>query len=261
MKITPEIIKNKKDTGTLIVLTVYDYCFAQLLDGAGVDILLVGDSVAMVCQGAKDTKSVTVEQMAYHTTSVSRGAKRALVLTDMPKGSYDKPDKAVENARIIIESGADAVKVEGGGDEVVAVVRALADNDIAVVGHLGLTPQTAESFKVRGKSEQEADAILRDAKLLEKAGAFALTLECIPWQLGEKVTCSINIPTIGIGAGAGCTGQVLVCYDMLGLFSDFKPKFVRRFADIGESVKNAVTAYRTAIKNGEFPGETERFSL
>lgn len=260
MKITADIIKSKEEHGSFIVLTAYDYCFARAFDSAGVDVLLVGDSVGMVCFGEKDTKSVTIEHMAYHTRGVSRGAERSLVVTDMPIGTYDSPESALANAKVLIDAGADAVKVEG-GQGILPAVRALVDAGIDVVGHLGLTPQTAENFKVTGKSDEDAEEIIRDSKALQEAGIFALTIECVPWQLGERITDMLDIPTIGIGAGSKCTGQVLVCYDMLGLFKDFKPKFVRRFSDLGEYVAQAVESYRSAVDSGDFPGEAEQFSI
>jgi len=241
----------------IIALTAYDYTFAKILDEAGVDIILVGDSVGMVCCGDKDTKSVTIEQMAYHTKAVARGVKHALVIGDMPIHTFDDPKGAVKNARMFLDAGATAVKVEG---NIVGSVKALINEGIPVMSHVGLTPQTAESFKVRGKNKEEAEKILSDAKALDKAGIFSLVLECIPAQLAEEITKAISVPTIGIGAGSLCDGQILVCYDLLGMFQDFRPKFVRRFWEGGDAVKEAIVQFRQAIETGSFPSQGESYT-
>ncbi len=256
-KINSDIIKLKKGKQKIIALTAYDYTFAKLLDQAGVDIILVGDSVGMVCCGEKDTKSVTIEQMVYHTKAVVRGVQNALVVGDMPIHTFDNPEGAIVNARMFLDAGATAVKVEEVSN---IVVEALINEGIPVMGHIGLTPQTAESFKVRGKDKEEADKILQDAQALDKAGVFSLVLECIPATLAEQITKVVSAPTIGIGAGPSCDGQILVCYDLLGMFQDFHPKFVRHFWEGGQGVSQAVDAFRRAVEQDEFPSDKESYS-
>jgi len=242
----------------LAVLTCYDYTFARLLDAAGVDALLVGDSLAMVIQGQPTSLGVTMRQMIYHTACVARGATRALVIADMPFLSYQtSPRDAVRNAGRLLQAGAAAVKLEGGvrmADAIAACVRA----DIPVMGHVGLTPQSVHAtggFKV----QRDEERLLADAQAVEAAGAFAVVVESVPAGLGAKVTAAVGIPTIGIGAGIHCDGQVLVLHDMLGLFPDFRPKFVKQFAPLAEAVTAAVRQYGVEVKAGQFPGLEQSF--
>lgn len=255
----------KQENKKLTMLTAYDYSFAKLMDEAGVDSILVGDSVGMVCLGYEDTLSVTMEDMIHHTAAVSRGAKNALVVADMPFMSYQASvyDAVVNAGRLIKEGKAQAVKLEG-GFEVTEQIRAIVAASIPVVGHIGLTPQSINSlggFKVQGKSESAAQKLLDEARAVEEAGAFAIVLECVPAKLAERISREISIPTIGIGAGAGCDGQVLVYQDMLGLFSDFTPKFVKRFADAGTVVKEAFAGYIKEVQAGTFPAQEHTFKI
>ncbi len=258
MKNTIETFKAAKNTGArLSMLTAYDYTTASLVDRAGIDAILVGDSLGNVILGYEDTVSVTVEDMIHHSAAVARGAKNALVVTDMPFMSYQTSVyDAVKNAgRLMKEGRAGAVKLEG-GVKFAPHVKAIVDASIPVMGHIGLTPQSINAFggfKVQGKTLAAAKQLIDDAKALEEAGCFSIVLECVPAKLAELVTKSISIPTIGIGAGAGCDGQVLVYQDMLGMYSDFTPKFVRRFGEIGEAMVAAFKSYDAAVKDGTFP--------
>lgn len=266
MKNTVVTFKDAKQNNTkLTMLTAYDYSMAKLIDEAGVNSILVGDSVGMVCLGYPDTLSVTMEDMIHHTKAVSRGTKNALVVADLPFMSYQASvyDAVVNAGRLIKEGRAHAVKLEGGA-AVVEQIRAIVNASIPVVGHLGLTPQSVNAFggfKVQGKSEEAAKKLIEDAKLIEKAGAFAVVLECIPAKLAEIITASINIPTIGIGAGKGCDGQVLVYQDMLGMFSDFTPKFVKQYAKTGDVMKEAIQNYISEVGSGAFPSEQYEFKI
>ncbi|MDD5953539.1 MAG: 3-methyl-2-oxobutanoate hydroxymethyltransferase [Oscillospiraceae bacterium] len=266
MKQTTVTFQQAKQTGQkLSMLTAYDYSMAKLIDGAGVSAILVGDSLGMVMLGYDNTLSVTMEDMIHHTAAVARGAKNALVVADMPFLSYQiSVEKAVRNAgRLIQEGHAEAVKLEG-GSTVVPQVRAIVNASIPVMGHLGLTPQSVNAFggyKVQGKTQEAAQKLLDDARALEEAGAFAIVLECVPAKLAQKVSKAISIPTIGIGAGAGCDGQVLVYQDMMGMFSDFTPKFVKRFGEIGQAMQSAVRDYVLAVEAGRFPSEEHTFSI
>ncbi|MBN2415172.1 3-methyl-2-oxobutanoate hydroxymethyltransferase [bacterium] len=257
-------LRAMKEKGEKIVsLTAYDYTMARLLEEAGVDIILVGDSAAMVCGGHEHTLPVTMDQMIYHTQMVSRGVSRALLVADMPFLSFQvNPDEAVRNAgRFLKEAGADAVKLEGGAP-VIETVQRLVDAGIPVMGHLGLTPQSIRNFggyRLRGKEKEEADQYRRDARLLEDAGAFSIVLEKIPAALAAEITREIAIPTIGIGAGPDCDGQVLVTYDMLGLFEEFKPKFVRRYAELATDIRNAVQRYADDVRQSRFPSAKESY--
>ena len=239
MKNTVATIQQQKENNDKItMLTAYDYSMAKLMDESGINMLLVGDSLGMVMLGYKDTLSVTMEDMIHHTAAVSRGAKEAMVVADMPFMSYQTSvyDALTNAGRLMKEGRCSAVKLEGGLC-VCPQIKAITEASIPVVAHLGLTPQSVNAFggfKVQGKSEEAAQKILDEARAVEEAGAFALVLECVPAKLAEKISKSISIPTIGIGAGAGCDGQVLVYQDMLALFSDFKPKFVKHFADGGK---------------------------
>lgn len=266
MKNTTTSIMQMKNSGHKIsMLTAYDYTTARLLDEAGVNTILVGDSLGNVILGYEDTISVTVEDMIHHSAAVARGAKNALVVTDLPFMSYQTSvyDAVVNAGRLMKEGRAGAVKLEG-GKEVCPQIKAIVSAGIPVVAHLGLTPQSINTFggfKVQGKTEAAAKKLIEDAKAVEEAGAFLLVLECVPAKLAKLVTESINIPTIGIGAGAGCDGQVLVIYDMLGMFSDFKPKFVKHFANAGDVVREAVKTYIAEIDDGTFPAEEHCYKI
>jgi 3-methyl-2-oxobutanoate hydroxymethyltransferase len=243
----------------LAVVTAYDYTSARLCDEAGVDAVLVGDSLGMVVQGNPTSLSVTLDEMIYHTRCVVRGVKRALVVADLPFLTYQvSPRQAVRNAgRLLKEAGAHAVKLEG-GVRMRATVKACIDAGIPVMGHIGLTPQAVHQlggFKV----QRDAGSLLADAAALEEAGVFSLVVESVPADLGTRITAAVKVPTIGIGAGAGCDGQVLVFHDMMGLFTDFKPKFVKRYADLGGAVKAAVEAYCKEVRDGSFPAAEHSF--
>lgn len=266
MKNTVTTFKDAKKQGKkLTMLTAYDYSTAKLFDEAGVDSMLVGDSLGMTMLGYDSTLPVTMEDMIRHTKAVVRGAKNALVVGDMPYMSYHlSVQQAVENAgRFIKEAGAQAVKLEGGAafcPEIEAMTRA----SIPVVGHLGLTPQSINAFggfKVQGKSEEAARKIIEDAQALEAAGAFAIVLECVPAKLAEIITAKVAVPTIGIGAGAGCDGQVLVYQDMLGMYDNFTPKFVRKFAEVGAMMKQGVQEYCAAVQDSSFPAAEHTFKI
>ena len=249
----------------LTMLTAYDYSTAKLIDEAGINSILVGDSLGMVCLGYEDTLSVTMEDMIHHTAAVSRGAKNALVVADMPFMSYQTSvyDAVVNAGRLMKEGRAQAVKLEG-GKEVTEQIRAIVNASIPVVAHIGLTPQSVNAFggfKVQGKSEEAAKKLLEEAKAVEEAGAFAVVLECVPAKLAEFISKQISIPTIGIGAGAGCDGQVLVYQDMLGMYSDFVPKFVKQYAKVGEVMKKAFEDYSKEVKDGVFPEEKHTFKI
>lgn len=262
---TTDFRKMKKEGRKITMLTAYDYNTARIQDEAGVDSILVGDSLGMVMLGYDTTLPVTMEDVLHHTRAVVRGTKRALVIADMPFLSFQvSPEKTVENAgRLLKEGGATAVKLEG-GKEVLPQTKALIAAGIPVLGHLGLTPQSIHQmggFKVQGKVQAQAEKLIEDARLLEEAGAFGLVLECIPAPLAEKVSGALNIPTIGIGAGKGCDGQVLVSHDLLGMSGDFSPRFVRRYANLGEEMHRAFSLYISEVQNGEFPGEKESFGM
>ena len=263
-KITTSVIRDMKRKGEKItMLTAYDYPTAAALDEAGVDILLVGDSLGMVVLGYDSTLPVTMEDMIIHTKAVSRAAKRAMVLGDMPFMSYQiSVEDAVYNAgRFMQEAGAHGVKLEG-GREVAEVTRRIASSGIPVMAHLGLTPQSVHQlggYKVQGKEDTVAKRIMEDAKILEEAGAFSLVLECVPAVLAEKISRSLSIPTIGIGSGVHCDGQVLVVHDMLGMFERFTPKFVKKYADLNVQIKGAVKQYCEEVRAGTFPGKEHSF--
>ena len=258
-------IQRFKDEGRrFAMLTAYDYLSARILDEAGIPILLVGDSLGMVMLGHPTTLPVTMEDMLHHAKAVARGARQALLVGDMPFMSYQASvDDAVRNAgRFVQEGGMHAVKLEGGG-AVVEITRRLTEAGIPVMGHLGLTPQSVHQmggFKVQGKTDAQAARILADAKALEKAGAFSLVLEGMPSKLAAEITHALRIPTIGIGAGPGCDGQVLVFHDMLGLTTGKAPKFVKRYANLAEEISRAVTAYAEDVRTGKFPGPEHEYS-
>ena len=263
-RITTETIRNMKFQGEKIsMLTAYDFTIATLVDAAGTEIILVGDSAANVMAGHETTLPITLDQMIYHAQCVVRGAKRALVVVDLPFGTYQSdPQKALESSvRIMKESGAHAIKLEG-GKEIEESIRRIVNAGIPVMGHLGLTPQSIYqfgSYKVRAKEDEEAEKLLSDAKLLEELGCFSLVMEKIPADLASKVTAEINIPTIGIGAGAGCDGQVLVVHDMLGLNNEFKPKFVRKYLNLEDQIHQAIGQYVADVKSGDFPNVNEQY--
>ncbi len=265
-KFTVKSFQEAKDNNRKIsMLTAYDYSMAKMVDAAGIDSILIGDSLGMVFQGHESTLPVTVDEMIYHTKAVARGAKRALIIADMPFLSYHvSKEEAVRNAgRLVKEGGAEAVKIEGGA-QVADTIEAIVDAQIPVMGHLGLTPQSVNAFggfKVQGKDGESAKKILEDAKLLEKAGVFAITLECIPDKLAALITESVNIPTIGIGAGNGCDGQVLVINDMLGMFSDFVPKFVKQYATLNTQITEAIKNYISELNDGKFPADEHTFGI
>ncbi|OHW63517.1 3-methyl-2-oxobutanoate hydroxymethyltransferase [Andreesenia angusta] len=264
-KFTITSFAEKKKTGEKIsVLTAYDYPTAKLLDGE-VDVLLVGDSLGMVKLGYEDTLEVTVDDMVYHTRSVKRGASRSFIVTDMPYLSYHiSLEESVRNAgRIMIEGKANAVKLEGGRERV-EVVRKLVDSEIPVMGHLGLTPQSVNAtggFKVQARSADAGEKLLQDALSLQDAGVFAIVLECIPEEIAKYVTDSVSVPTIGIGAGRHCDGQVLVVDDMLGITEDIHPKFVKRYGKLGEEIRAMAREYNNEVKSGAFPEEVHIFKL
>lgn len=265
-RVTTVTLREMKDRGEKIsMLTAYDYPIARLLDEAGIEVILVGDSLAMVGLGYETTLPVTMEEMLHHVRAVSRGVKRALLVADMPFGSFQASvEEGVRNAgRFLKEAGAQAVKLEG-GREVADLTRRLTSVGIPVMGHLGLTPQMVHQFggfKVQGRTAAAAERLREDALLLEEAGIFALVLEGIPWQVAEVITRELRIPTIGIGAGSSCDGQVLVTNDLLGLFDDFAPKFVKRYANLKETIAAAFTRYRQEVTAGEFPGPEHAFRL
>jgi len=245
----------------LVMVTAYDYPQARTADQAGVDMILVGDSLAMVVLGHADTLSVTMDEMLHHVKAARRGTERALLIADMPFGSFHLgPAQAVENAlRFVKEGGAQAVKIEGGRPE---IVRALAAAEVPVMAHLGLTPQSIHKlggFKVQGRGTEAREALLAEALELEAAGAFALVLECVPATLAAEVTARLRIPTIGIGAGVDCDGQVLVYHDLLGIEQRIAPRFVRRYAEHGREAREAIAAYADDVRAGRFPGPQESF--
>lgn len=249
----------------LSMLTAYDYSTAKLEDESGINGILVGDSLGNVVLGYEDTVSVTMEDMIHHGAAVARGAKNALVVVDMPFMSYEVTvEEAVRNAgRLMKEGRAGAVKLEG-GVRVAEQIRAIVKAGIPVMGHIGLTPQSINvfgGFKVQGKSEEAARALLADAKAVEEAGAFAVVIEAVPAALAQMITDGVSIPTIGIGAGAGCDGQILVYQDMLGMFSDFTPKFVKRYANVGEVMREAFANYAAEVASGAFPTEEHTYKI
>ncbi len=257
-------LKMKAEGKKISMITAYDYTTARLVDESGIDSILVGDSLGNVILGLGDTVSVTMEDMIHHGAAVARGTKNALVVVDMPFMSYQSSvyDAVVNAGRLMKEARANAVKLEG-GVEVADRIRAIVDCQIPVCAHIGLTPQGINAlggFKVQGKTADSARKLLEDAHAVEEAGAFAVVLEAIPAELAERVSAELTIPTIGIGAGAGCDGQVLVNQDMLGMFHDFTPKFVRRFAEVGDVMLEAYRAYDAAVKDGSFPAAEHTYA-
>lgn len=266
MKNTVVTFKEAKAKGEkLTMLTAYDYSTAKLVDGAGINAILVGDSMGNVVLGYPDTISVTMEDMIHHSVAVSRGIKDTLLICDMPFMSYQTSvyDAVVNAGRLMKEGRAHAVKLEG-GQEMEETIRAIVNASIPVCAHIGLTPQSINAFggfKVQGKGEEAAQKLLDDARAVERAGAFAVVLECVPAALAKKVSEEISIPTIGIGAGADCDGQVLVYQDMLGMFTDFKPKFVKHYANVGEIMTEAFKAYDAEVKAGVFPAQEHTYKI
>jgi 3-methyl-2-oxobutanoate hydroxymethyltransferase len=255
----PDFLAAKAQGVRLTMLTAYDYTTARLLDAAGVDGLLVGDSLGMVVQGHEHSLGVTLDEVIYHTRLVTRGVRRALLVADMPFMTFQvSPQQALENAgRLVKEGGAHAVKLEGGVRSTAAIA-AITAADIPVMGHVGMTPQSVRRFG-GFRVQRDADRLLEDALATEKAGAFALVVECVPAELAAAITATVHIPTIGIGAGAGCNGQILVTHDMLGLFDDLRPRFVKQFAELGKEVQRAVQAYCREVREGTFPAKEHSF--
>jgi len=252
--LSPKQIVSMRFREKIAVLTAYDYPTARLMDGI-VDIILVGDSLGMVVLGYENTTKVTMQDMLRATEAVARGVKNTFIVGDMPIGTYDNEKDSLKNAKLFLKAGAHAVKIERKPE----IAEFLVKNGIYVMGHVGLTPQTITSFKVQGKDEETSNRIFEEAKSMDKAGCFSLVLECIPRQLAKKITEVISIPTIGIGAGPDCEGQVLVMHDILGLYGDFKPKFVRRYFEMGNAMKNNFIKYSKDVKDGNFPTDEESF--
>lgn len=266
MKNTIVTFKESKESNEkLTMLTAYDYSTAKLIDSCGINGILVGDSLGMVCLGYEDTLSVTMEDMIHHTKAVARGCTNTLIVADMPFMSYQTStyDAVVNAGRLIKEGRAHAVKLEG-GVEVFKQIQSIVNSSIPVMGHIGLTPQSVNAFggfKVQGRDELAAKKLIEDALAVEDAGAFAVVLEGVPSKLASLITKKLTIPTIGIGAGASCDGQVLVYQDMLGMFSDFTPKFVKKYENIGEKMKNAFSNYIDEVKTEVFPSEEHSFKI
>lgn len=259
----PDLLKMEAGNQKIAMVTAYDAAMARIVDAAGVDMVLVGDSLGMVIQGHQDTLSVTIEDMIYHGRCVDRGLQKAHLTVDMPFMSYQvSPQQALENAgRLVKEGRAQSVKLEG-GERSAAAVELITQAGIPVVGHVGLTPQSVNAFggyKVQGRGDAAAAQLIRDAVAIQDAGAFAVVLEMVPADLAAEVTAALHVPTIGIGAGAGCSGQVLVCNDLLGFDSSFKPRFVRRFAELEEVMVEATRTYVAAVRDGSFPAAEHTF--
>lgn len=260
-----ELVEMKARRERIAVLTAYDYLFARLVDQAGIDVVLVGDSLGHVVLGLDSTLPVTLDDMIHHAKAVCRGVRRALVVVDLPFLSYQiSAEEALRNAgRVLKETGAAAVKVEGGSEEMAETVATLVRAGIPVMGHLGFTPQSVHAlggYRVQGRQADARERLLADAARLEEAGAFSVVLELVPGEVAAAVTDALKIPTIGIGAGPGCDGQVLVLPDMLGMNQDFRPRFLRRFAEVGRAAEEGVRAYMEAVKSGEYPAEEHTFS-
>lgn len=261
----PDILSKKSRDERITCLTAYDYPTARVVDEAGVDIILVGDSLAMVVLGLENTLAVTMEEMLHHTRAARRGVQRALLVADMPFGSFQLDvNAAVANAvRFVKEAGAEAVKIEG-GEKRLELIGRLVENDIPVMGHIGLTPQSIHAlggFKMQGKTLPAAEQLLRDARAVEAAGAFSIVLESIPAEVAERITRELRIPTIGIGAGPACDGQVLVLHDLVGLSFAVQPRFARRYADLRAALEQAARAFCADVLKGDFPGEAETSHL
>ena len=264
-KTVATILKQKENHERITMLTAYDYSTARLIDESGIDMILVGDSLGNVMLGYENTLSVTMEDMIHHSAAVARGAKNALIVTDMPFMSYQTSvyDAVVNAGRLVKEGGAHAVKLEG-GTEFYEHIKAIVNASIPVVGHIGMTPQSVNKFggfTVQGRDAKAAAKIIEDAKAVEAAGAFAVVMECVPDKLAKHISEILSIPVIGIGAGESCDGQVLVYQDMLGMYSDFTPKFVKKYADIGNVMKTAFSSYIQEVKSGSFPDKEHSFTL
>lgn len=262
-KVTTKALQRMKERGEIITaLTAYDYLMAELLDRAGIDVILVGDSAAMTLQGLDTTVSVTMEQMRYHAEIVARGVQRALVVADLPFMSYQvNSDEALRNAGTMVQLGVEAVKLEG-GSKIAATIQRIVDVGIPVMGHLGLTPQSIHRFgtyQVRATEPEEAEEVRRDAHALADAGVFAIVLEKVPAALATRIAQEVSVPIIGIGAGPGCDGQILVTHDMLGLYTRFRPRFVRRYAELAEAMKDAFERYAQDVRSRDFPAEEESY--
>jgi 3-methyl-2-oxobutanoate hydroxymethyltransferase len=262
-KTVPDLLRMKAESQKIVMVTAYDYAMARLVDRAGTDMVLVGDSVGMVVQGHQDTLSVSVEDMIYHGRCVSRGLTQAHLTVDMPFMSYQvSPAQALENAgRLVREGRAQSVKLEG-GERSAAAISTIVEAGIPVVGHVGLTPQSVHAiggFRVQGRGEAAAERILRDALAVQEAGAFAVVLEMVPEDVAARVTEALEVPTIGIGAGAGCDGQVLVCNDLLGMDTSFRPRFVKRYAELEGTIVDAMRSYGDEVRRGEFPSPEHSF--
>jgi 3-methyl-2-oxobutanoate hydroxymethyltransferase len=243
----------KKDGDTLVCLTAYDYPTARLLDESGVDLILVGDSLGMVVLGYPDTTEVSLEDMVHHTRAVARGVERAMVVADLPKGVYEQPDEAVKSARALLAAGAKAVKLEGGSDKA-SVIAALVEQEIPVLAHIGMLPQHIREeggYKIKGRTPQQADKLLEDACAVQLAGAFAVVLELVTPPLALEISKALEIPTIGIGSGDGCDGQIRVLHDVIGLFPWFRPKFVEAKADVAAAIRGAVEAYANDVRGAK----------
>jgi 3-methyl-2-oxobutanoate hydroxymethyltransferase len=251
-----EIIKQKKGREKIVMLTAYDFQMAGILDQTGIDLILVGDSSGMVVQGYKDTKSVTMADMMFHVRAVARGVAATPIIGDMPIDSCATVEECLKNARQFVEAGAQGVKIEGNKTE---AIKLLKRNGIPVMGHVGMLPQMAETYHVKGKTPAEAEEILHDAQELDRLGVFSIVLECIPESLAETVTNSVEVPTIGIGAGKHCDGQVLVVNDMLGFDVSFKPKYVKTYANLNKTIKLAVTEFKQEVSAGKYPDDEHTY--
>jgi 3-methyl-2-oxobutanoate hydroxymethyltransferase len=265
IKLNINDILSKKGKEKISVLTAYDYSTARICDSAGIDILLVGDSAGMVVLGYASTVPVGMQEMITFCGAVARGTKRAMVVGDMPFGSYQVgPSVAVENAVQLIKAGCDAVKLEGSSEKIVDITRAIVDAGIPVMGHIGLRPQTSslwEGYKLQGRTKEGAIKLIEDANVLEKAGVFSIVLEMVASEVVDAITKSVSIPTIGIGSGPSCDGQVLVLHDMLGIYQDIRPRFVKRYAELSKEIFDAVSSYNHDIKTGTFPEESNTFHM
>ncbi len=258
-----DLLQMKADRKKIVMVTAYDYTMARIVDAAGVDMVLVGDSLGMVIQGREDTLGVSLQDMAYHGRCVARGLERAHLTVDMPFMSYQvSPAQALESAGYLVkEGGAQSVKLEGGERSAPAIEK-IVEAGVPVVGHVGLTPQSVHAlggFKVQGRGEEAAERLLRDALAVQAAGAFCIVLEAVPAHLAAELTAALEVPTVGIGAGAGCGGQVLVCNDLLGFDSGFKPRFVKRYAELEQPMIQAVSAFASEVREGSFPGPEHSF--
>jgi len=262
-KVTIHTLRAMKQRGEKIAaLTAYDFFTSKIMDEVGIELILVGDSLGMAVLGYENTLPVTMEEMIHHTKAVARAKPQALLVADMPFMSFSSVERALANAGKFVQAGAEAVKVEG-GEPVIEQIRALVAAGIPVLGHIGLLPQSileTGGYKIQGRKPESAERLLQDAKLLEQVGAFALIIECTVAEVAQQITSAVSIPTIGIGAGAGCDGQILVSNDMLGQFTWFTPKHVKRYANLAEEMRKAFAAYKREVESGEFPGKEQSFS-